>query len=254
MVAWISGFASTARSLTGQDPIIYTTADWWGACTGGSTVFGADPMWVAAYGFSRPPLPAGWTTYSYWQNTSGGTVPGVDSPGTTDLDTFSPSAVALIDPGTLASRPLARVTAAIQSLGALAGENLTWTASGLPPGLGITALGVLTGVITNPPANEARSPVTYEPTVTARNAAGGASTVTFDWQVAATCPDYLTFSVCPGPLATARCGRIEPGGGAGGLVGELRQVLVDGADRGRALADGGGDPLHRPDHPPAWAR
>ena len=71
MAAWISAFVATARSLTGQDPIIYTTADWWGACTGGSTAFGADPMWVAAYGFSRPPLPAGWTTYSYWQYTSG---------------------------------------------------------------------------------------------------------------------------------------------------------------------------------------
>jgi GH25 family lysozyme M1 (1,4-beta-N-acetylmuramidase) len=198
MVAWISGFVATARSLTGQDPIIYTTADWWGACTGGSTAFAADPMWVAAYGFSRPPLPAGWTTYSYWQYTSGGTVPGVDSPGATDLDTFSPSAVALIDPGTLASRPLARVTAPIQSLGALAGETLAWTASGLPPGLRITALGVLSGVIMSPPANEARGPVTYESSVTAKNAAGGASTVTFAWQVAATCPNYLTFSVCPG--------------------------------------------------------
>ena len=47
MVAWISGFVGTARSLTGQDPIIYTTADWWDACTGGSTAFAADPMWVA---------------------------------------------------------------------------------------------------------------------------------------------------------------------------------------------------------------
>jgi GH25 family lysozyme M1 (1,4-beta-N-acetylmuramidase) len=197
MTAWISGFVTTARSLTGQYPIIYTTANWWDTCTGGSTAFGADPMWVAAYGFSTPPLPAGWANWSYWQYTSSGTVPGVDGHDTTDLDSFSPSAVALIDPGTLASRPLARVSVSIGSLGALAGEKLTWTASGLPPGVRVTAGGVLAGMITSPSANASSGPVTYLSTVTATNAAGGSSSVTFDWQVAATCPNYLSFGACP---------------------------------------------------------
>jgi GH25 family lysozyme M1 (1,4-beta-N-acetylmuramidase) len=197
MTAWISGFVTTTRSLTGQYPIIYTTANWWDTCTGGSTAFGADPMWVAAYGFSAPPLPAGWANWSYWQYTSAGTVPGVDSPGTTDLDSFSASAVALIDPGTLASRPLARVWVPISSLGALAGEKLTWTASGLPPGVQMTAGGVLAGMIIGPSSNAAAGPVTYRSTVTAKNAAGGSSSVTFDWQVAATCPTYLSFGTCP---------------------------------------------------------
>jgi GH25 family lysozyme M1 (1,4-beta-N-acetylmuramidase) len=196
MTAWISGFVTMTRSLTGQYPIIYTTANWWGTCTGGSTAFGADPMWVAAYGFSAPPLPAGWANWSYWQYTSAGTVPGVDSPDTTDLDSFSPSAVALIDPGTLASRPLARVWVPIGSLGALAGEDLTWTASGLPPGVQMTAGGVLAGMITGSSANATAGPMTYLSTVTAKNAAGGSSSVTFDWQVAATCPTYLSFGTC----------------------------------------------------------
>jgi GH25 family lysozyme M1 (1,4-beta-N-acetylmuramidase) len=196
MTAWISEFVTTTRSLTGQYPIIYTTANWWGTCTGGSTAFGADPMWVAAYGFSAPPLPAGWANWSYWQYTSTGTVPGVDSPDTTDLDSFSPSAVALIDPGTLASRPLARVRVPISSLGALAGEKLTWTASGLPPGVRMTAGGVLAGMITAHSSNASAGPVTYRSTVTAKNAAGGTSSVTFDWQVAATCPTHLSFGAC----------------------------------------------------------
>ena len=38
--------------------------------------------------------------------------------------------------------------------------------------------------------------MTYLSTVTAKNAAGGSSTVTFDWQVAATCPTYLSFGTC----------------------------------------------------------
>ena len=62
-------------------------------------------MWVAAYEISSPPLPAGWMTYSYWQYTSVGTVPGVATPGGTDLDSFSPSAVALIDPGPSRAAP-----------------------------------------------------------------------------------------------------------------------------------------------------
>jgi hypothetical protein len=197
MAAWISGFVTTARSLTGQYPIIYTTANWWDTCTGGSTAFGADPIWVAGYGFSTPPLPAGWANWSYWQYTSSGTVPGVDSHDTTDLDSFSPSAVALIDPGALANRPLARVSVSIGSLGALAGEKLTWTASGLPPGVQMTAGGVLAGMIIGPSSNASAGPVTDRSTVTAKNAASGSSSVTFDWQVAATCPSYLSFCACP---------------------------------------------------------
>ena len=67
MRTWISSFVSTAHSATGQYPIIYTTANWWDTCTGSSTAFGADPMWVAAYGVSSPPMPAGWPAYTFWQ-------------------------------------------------------------------------------------------------------------------------------------------------------------------------------------------
>jgi GH25 family lysozyme M1 (1,4-beta-N-acetylmuramidase) len=197
MTTWVSGFVSTARSLTGQYPIIYTTANWWDTCTDGATAFGADPMWVAAYGFSSPPMPAGWKNWSYWQYTSGGTVRGVDSAGTTDLDSFGTSAVALIDPGMLASRPLSKVAIAVSSLGALAGETLTWSATGLPPGVRVTTRGVLSGMIVRAATSAVVGSVTYRPSVTAKNAAGGSSTVTFNWQVGATCPKYLTFGVCP---------------------------------------------------------
>jgi GH25 family lysozyme M1 (1,4-beta-N-acetylmuramidase) len=194
--AWISAFVTTARSLTGQYPIIYTTANWWDTCTGGSTAFGNDPMWVAAYGFKAPPMPAGWQDWSFWQYTSGGTVPGVDSQGTTDLDVFNPTAIGLIDPGTMASRPLTRVSVRLATLGALIGEQLTWTAAGLPPGVRVGQNGVLTGVITN--ARSSLGAVTYQARVTATNATGASATATFDWQVAASCPEgHVTFGVCP---------------------------------------------------------
>jgi GH25 family lysozyme M1 (1,4-beta-N-acetylmuramidase) len=194
--AWISGFVTTVRSLTGQYPVIYTTANWWDTCTGGSTAFGEDPMWVAAYGFDTPPMPAGWRDWSFWQYTSGGTVPGVDSRGTTDLDVFNPTAIGLIDPGTMASRPLTRVSVRLATLGALIGEQLTWTAAGLPPGVRVGQNGVLTGVITN--ARSSLGAVTYQAQVTATNATGASTTATFDWQVAASCPEgHVTFGVCP---------------------------------------------------------
>ncbi len=72
MTAWLSAFVTAARSLTGQYPVIYTTADWWGTCTGGSAAFSADPMWIAAYGVASPPKPAGWRIWTFWQYTSGG--------------------------------------------------------------------------------------------------------------------------------------------------------------------------------------
>jgi GH25 family lysozyme M1 (1,4-beta-N-acetylmuramidase) len=194
--AWISAFVTTVRSLTGQYPIIYTTANWWDTCTGSSTAFGDDPMWVAAYGFDTPPMPAGWQDWSFWQYTSGGTVPGVNSPGTTDLDWFNPAAIGLIDPGPLASRPLTRVSVHLATLGALIGEQLSWTAAGLPPGVRIGQNGVLAGTITS--TGSSLGAVTYQPHVTATNTTGASVTVTFDWQVAASCPElHITAGVCP---------------------------------------------------------
>jgi GH25 family lysozyme M1 (1,4-beta-N-acetylmuramidase) len=180
MRTWISSFVSTARSATGQYPIIYTTASWWDTCTGSSTAFGADPMWVAAYGVSRPPMPAGWPTYTFWQYSSSGTVSGVSTSGGTDLSYFNPSVVGLIDPGSQAGKGGAKVGMQVASLDALARATLKFTASGLPPGLSITAAGDITGTIKKGTAGAVK---TYRATVTAKNGAGATASATFSWQV-----------------------------------------------------------------------
>jgi GH25 family lysozyme M1 (1,4-beta-N-acetylmuramidase) len=77
MVSWLSSFTGEVRRLTGRRPIIYSTADWWRTCTGDSSAFGADPLWVAAWGPSPPPLPSGWGNWTFWQYTSRGRVPGI---------------------------------------------------------------------------------------------------------------------------------------------------------------------------------
>jgi GH25 family lysozyme M1 (1,4-beta-N-acetylmuramidase) len=196
MTAWISAFVATAKALTGQYPVIYTTADWWNTCTGGSKAFTADPMWVAAYGFTSPPMPDGWSAYSFWQYTSSGTVPGVQPSGGIDLDSFNPQVVGLIDPGIQASREWARVALAVGSLGSLAGERLSWTGTGLPPGLQLSADGVVTGTVRGTSSPLLRPP--FLVTLTARNSSGATATVAFSWTVGGSCPRYRASAICLG--------------------------------------------------------
>src|SRR5260370_9896239 len=59
-----------AQKVAGRRRIIYTTAGWWDTCTGNSTAFSADPLWVAAYASNAPPLPAGWNDWTFCQSTS----------------------------------------------------------------------------------------------------------------------------------------------------------------------------------------
>ena len=70
MVAWIAAFVSEADRRTGQPPVIYTTQDWWDTCTGDSSAFAADPLWIASIAGSAPTLPAAWGgAWTYWQYT-----------------------------------------------------------------------------------------------------------------------------------------------------------------------------------------
>ncbi|UAJ80561.1 cell wall-binding repeat-containing protein [Leifsonia sp. ZF2019] len=77
MTQWISDFVNTMRALTGVNPAIYSTANWWNTCTGSNTTFGAYPLFVARYGTSTPgALAAGWLDWTIWQYASSGTFAG----------------------------------------------------------------------------------------------------------------------------------------------------------------------------------
>jgi GH25 family lysozyme M1 (1,4-beta-N-acetylmuramidase) len=96
LVSWISAFSNEARRLTGQTPAIDTTAAWWASCTGDSTAFGSAALWVAGYGPGHPAHPEAWRSWTVWQYTSAGTVPGIEASGSVDLSyaTGYPAAVA----------------------------------------------------------------------------------------------------------------------------------------------------------------
>lgn len=105
MVSWIGAFTGEAQRLTGKVPVIYTTVAWWRACTGDSTTFGADPLWVAGSVAGRPAWPAGWRSWSYWQFTSGGTVPGVAAGAATDVSYASARPPAPFSPAAQRATP-----------------------------------------------------------------------------------------------------------------------------------------------------
>jgi GH25 family lysozyme M1 (1,4-beta-N-acetylmuramidase) len=90
MVSWIASFANAYYALTARWPVIYTTTNWWATCTGNYGGFGGqDPLFIASYASSPGTLPAGWSTYTFWQNGSVGTFPG-------DQDTFNGASAQLI--------------------------------------------------------------------------------------------------------------------------------------------------------------
>ncbi|MGI5216132.1 GH25 family lysozyme [Plantactinospora sp. CA-290183] len=88
MVAWIRDFLNTYRARTGRHAVIYTTTSWWTTCTGNYSGFAStSPLWIARWASAPGALPAGWGTYTMWQYTDSGSVPGIA--GAVDRDWFN---------------------------------------------------------------------------------------------------------------------------------------------------------------------
>jgi GH25 family lysozyme M1 (1,4-beta-N-acetylmuramidase) len=90
MVSWIADFLNEYRARTGRWATIYTTTNWWQQCTGNYSGFGASPLWIARWSDNVGPLPAGWSTYTFWQWTN----QPVEFPG--DQNVFNGSQEALV--------------------------------------------------------------------------------------------------------------------------------------------------------------
>ena len=88
MIGWIAGFVGQARALTGKWPVIYTGASWWQECTGATSRFRRDPLWLAAFGGTRPAVPSTWRRWTFWQYNDAGRLPGI---GPSDLDYYQPT-------------------------------------------------------------------------------------------------------------------------------------------------------------------
>jgi GH25 family lysozyme M1 (1,4-beta-N-acetylmuramidase) len=174
-VSWIGAFAAEVARRTGERPVIYTSANWWAKCTGGSKSLGSEPLWVAEYGVPAPALPAGWTSYTYWQYSDSTTVTGIPNPA--DASYFNDAAMALAAPGTQSDATGSSVQLPVNTLNAAAGQQVSYAATGLPAGLAIDpATGVITGQL-------GIGPVSAKVRVTASVASGPAATASFGWRV-----------------------------------------------------------------------
>ena len=123
MRTWISSFVSTARSADRAVPHHLHHGELVGHLhRSSSTAFGADPMWVAAYGFSSPPMPAGWRLDVLAVHQRAARCPGWAPPAAPTSDTSTRAVVGLIDPG----QPGEHVRGAKVGLHG----RLRWTATG----------------------------------------------------------------------------------------------------------------------------
>lgn len=176
MVTWITRFDAEIQAKTGQQPIIYTPAPWWQTCTGGVANFRQVPLWVPDYSStSSPTLPAGWTNWGVWQYSSTGTVSGINTPGGTDLDQLNPLRIPLLDPGAQRGVTGTAVSLQIKAVDPVTGQTLSFSATGLPAGLSISASGLITGT----PSTAG----TYRPTVKVTDGHGHSGSVSFGWTV-----------------------------------------------------------------------
>ncbi|MHB1928616.1 MAG: lysozyme, partial [Acidimicrobiales bacterium] len=69
LVAWVQSFDNEYHFLTGRYPALYTNANFWNTCTGGSSIAAVDPLDLAAWGPSPTPVPGGWSGATVWQYT-----------------------------------------------------------------------------------------------------------------------------------------------------------------------------------------
>lgn len=74
------------RERLGVEPIIYTGPDFWKSYVD-SADFTTQPLWLAHYTTTCPTVPAPWQTWTFWQHSDRGEVPGIVGP--VDLNVFA---------------------------------------------------------------------------------------------------------------------------------------------------------------------
>lgn len=133
----------------GRPPIIYTSARVWNLLAN-PTGFDQYPLWDANWGVTCPNLPPIWPTWTFWQSSATGNVPGISNSSMTDLDSFN---------GTLDDlKAFAGALPPPPVDGGITPDALAADAAPSPPGFGNSA-GTLAGGCSVTPSAPAGSPL-----------------------------------------------------------------------------------------------
>lgn len=98
MQAWVRTWLERVSAQLGVKPMIYTSPNFWTTAMGDTRWFadnGYTVLWVAHWGVKAPSVPAsnwGGRSWTFWQYTNCGSVPGIS--GCVDLDRYNGSALA----------------------------------------------------------------------------------------------------------------------------------------------------------------
>jgi GH25 family lysozyme M1 (1,4-beta-N-acetylmuramidase) len=88
LINWTHRYLDTVQALTGRVPIIYTYPAFWRSAMANTNEFTRYPLWIADYhGAPQPDVPGGWPTWTFWQTTNAGSIPGIGGP--TDINVFN---------------------------------------------------------------------------------------------------------------------------------------------------------------------
>ncbi|MBF6193572.1 glycoside hydrolase family 25 protein [Nocardia implantans] len=88
LIDWTRRYLNTVETLTGRVPIVYTYPVFWRTAMADTHEFAQYPLWIADYrGNSQPEVPGGWSTWTFWQTTDSGAIPGIE--GRVDLNVYS---------------------------------------------------------------------------------------------------------------------------------------------------------------------
>jgi GH25 family lysozyme M1 (1,4-beta-N-acetylmuramidase) len=81
LTAWAATWLSTVQQLTGRLPMIYTSPNFWATALGNTTTLNQYFLWIARWTDAPDPspLPGGWTSWTFWQYTSTGSIPGIST-------------------------------------------------------------------------------------------------------------------------------------------------------------------------------
>jgi lysozyme len=91
LVAWTHAFVDEVTALTSRPVLIYTYPYFWEHAMGNTSDFADLPLWIANYrsGGPKEPLPGGWSSWTFWQYTASGRIPGI--PAAVDRSKFAGS-------------------------------------------------------------------------------------------------------------------------------------------------------------------